>query len=211
MGTIRDWLTLIERILLPPSLRSALEGEAQVRLGSNARPPVLEVRWETPAARGGEDPLDVALPEAGSVPCILNQELLDGGDVESRLTRMIAFEFPPEQTYATGDHLAVQPLNDRDLVMRFVKVLDLQDHLADNFTVMMNDNGDEYPASMPFKMPATFGHVLRTSLDFAMRPEAVGDWMELASSSRIEFRRLGDADRTLVEAASATCVLCRGS
>jgi nitric oxide synthase oxygenase domain/subunit/sulfite reductase alpha subunit-like flavoprotein len=183
VGTIRDWLTLIERILLPPSLRSALEGEALVRLGSDARPPVLQVRWGTPAGGGAGDPLDVVFPEGGSVPRVLNQELLDGGDVESRSTRMIAFEFPPEQTYATGDHLAVQPLNDRDLVMRFVKVLDLQDHLADDFTVVMNDNGDEYPASMPFKMPATLGHVLRTSLDFAVRPDAVADWMELASRS----------------------------
>lgn len=184
VGAIRDWITLIERTLLPPSLRSALEAEALAYQGNELKPAVLKVRWSALAGVNAiRDPLDIEFPEGTTVPCVLNHELLEQGDIESRSIRMIAFEFPSEQTYETGDHLAVQPLNDLELVTRFVRMLDLQSHLGDQFTVVMNDNGDEYPASMPFKMPATLGHVLRASLDFTLRSDTVGDWIELADKS----------------------------
>jgi hypothetical protein len=81
---------------------------------------VLRIRWA--AAPPAGDPIDVAIPEEGSALCVLNEELLKDGDVDARSTRMLALEFPPEQTYETGDHLAVQPLNDRDLVLRFMQL-----------------------------------------------------------------------------------------
>jgi len=178
-GAISDWLTMVTRTLLPPSLKAALDAEAVERLGAQPRPPVLRVRF-APADDAVRDPLEVELPQEGSVPCVVNEELLADGDVASRSTRMVAFEFPADQTYETGDHLAIQPMNNRDLVLRFAEVLGLQGHLGESFTAVMDDNGDEFPASMPFRMPAVLGQVLRTALDFTPQASLVLDWLELS-------------------------------
>lgn len=176
-GTLNDWLTLVERTLLPPSLKAALEAETATRLGSAPKPPVLKLKWAE-AARAG-DPLDIAISEDGSALCVLNEELLKGGDIDSRSTRMLALEFPLDQTYETGDHLAVQPQNAREMVLRFARILGLSDRLGDPFTAVMDDNGEEFPASMPFRMPALLGQILRTTLDFTLQPTLVEDWIEL--------------------------------
>lgn len=176
-GTLNDWLSVVERTLLPPSLKAALEAGAAHKRGSAPQAPSLRITWT--ARPAGEDPLDVEIPASGSAICIRNDELLQDGDIGSRSTRLLVLEFPTDQTYETGDHLAVQPQNDRDLVLRFVRVLGIERHLGDLFCATLHDQGEEIPTAMPFRMPARLGHVLRTSIDFTLQPAQVGDWLQL--------------------------------
>ena len=57
--------------------------------------------------------------EKESSVCLINEELLVDGDINSRSTRRIGFQVPPESSYTTGDHLCVHPLNRMEVVKRF--------------------------------------------------------------------------------------------
>lgn len=169
-AVITDWIAMVRRALLPGSLERALEAARANALSREPAPPTFTLKWSPPSAPiSAADALAIDLPatdgDMALARCTLNDELLDGGDVGSRSTRHLAFELPEGMTYESGDHLAVRPLNPTDMVLRLAERLGCAEHLGSTFEVMVDDNGDVYPAFLAFRTPATLAEVLRRQVD----------------------------------------------
>ncbi|WP_437624507.1 nitric oxide synthase oxygenase [Sorangium sp. So ce1151] len=186
-AAIADWIGMVGRMLLPPSLEQALLAERMERLGRPAEPPVVSVRWLEPPAATGAEPDAAALddvlpaPEGSAVfaECTLNEELLAGGDVATRSTRHLAFALPAGATYQTGDHVAVYPLNAAATVLRLTRRLGCSEQLRFPFEVFVSDNGDTFPATLTFPTPATLAEVLRARVDLKLQAATLVDVLRL--------------------------------
>lgn len=114
-STIDAWLKLMKSTVLPESLEAAIEDSQ----GVAHEPPTYKMKWQHEAAGVEKTVKRFSWSEKESSVCLINQELLKGGDVDSRSTRRIVFDVPPEASYETGDHLSVHPLNSLEMVLRF--------------------------------------------------------------------------------------------
>jgi sulfite reductase alpha subunit-like flavoprotein len=134
-------------------------------------------------------------PEEQSSLCRINEELLVDGDINSRSTRRIGFDVPPESSYVTGDHLAVNPLNSMEMVYRFAacfanefkkiaaahgkefssieELLNWQLQLP--FEVDCIDNGSVYPAQMSFSAPTTLSEALQAGVSLSIAESTAAD------------------------------------
>ena len=153
-------LRVRHRTLCGPSalrvLRTTLveaEKKARARHGGSDQ---LVLKWIDSAEEDAPDDdaalmdrLDLELPDrfgdAVRVECTLNEELLqDTGGPHGhsfRSVRRMQFSFPERQEplYTTGDHVAVQPLNDKARALRTVRLLGLEKHVNSRFDAFVMD------------------------------------------------------------------------
>lgn len=180
-ATIAQWIQLAKNLIMPP----ALENQIEMSLGAT-EPVEYKIKWDNEKPQPTK-PLVTRLElldEEKYSMCRINEELIDSND-PTRSTRRIAFDMPPDQTYETGDHLQVQPLNSLDMVMRFAMCFEdelMNDAIAcgrpsegadklvhyqlqQMFTVECHDNGQVYPAQTCFSTPNTLQQVLQANVN----------------------------------------------
>ena len=109
-----------------------------------------------------------SLPRA-TVPVrvlVLPQE----GDVDLRSVRLLSFELGEQPTppYATGDHIAVHPLNDPQRVLRTARLLGLTGRLDCRFDAYIAHGEQRLDAALPVRLPLTLKEALRLHLDLAL-------------------------------------------
>mmetsp|Transcript_21397 Transcript_21397/g.62513 ORF Transcript_21397/g.62513 Transcript_21397/m.62513 type:complete len:1837 (-) Transcript_21397:3416-8926(-) len=183
-GTVTEWVNLTTRLILPPQLRSEIES----RLGDANEPLKFRMKWEDDveheqAEKGDAGHVKFGIvdafewPEDESVLCRINDELLENGDLERRSTRRIRFDVPPGQSYVSGDHLSVRPLNSIESVERFARCFaeelggegaSLRRMLNRPFGVECEDNGHVYPARLPFSSPAALSKILQSDVGLGL-------------------------------------------
>lgn len=94
-----------------------------------------------------------------------NVELLANQLDESRSTRCIQIELPPDVSYTAGDHLAVYGANDFDIVNRVAKILNIADiEKAVNVRVQNSENANTL-LNVPFNKTVPIKGILRFCLD----------------------------------------------
>ncbi len=187
-GTIAQWLKLMKTLVLPDSLEAAIEA----RMGVANEPLKYKVKWQFENTKTKSE--RYVWPVDKSSLCLMNEELLVGGDITKRSTRRIGFEVPHGTSYISGDHLAVNPLNSMELVYRFAacfasefraaaasqgvekaKTKELLDYmLQQRFEVDCIDNGQAYPAQMCFE-PTTLAEVLQVGISLSISESSAGD------------------------------------
>ena len=113
-GPIAAWIGLITRLILPEPLAVML---AQ-RDPSSMEPAVHRISWLVSDEKTLQSHERLTINDEGC-EVVANEELLVGGDVDSRSTRKITFKLPDGVKYEAGDHLAVLPLNSLARVLRF--------------------------------------------------------------------------------------------
>lgn len=188
-GTIAQWLKLMKTLVLPDSLEAAIEA----RMGVANEPLKYSIKWQEASSSKSKAERFV-WPEEKSSLCVINEELLVGGDITKRSTRRIGFELAPGTSYVTGDHLAVNPLNSMDMVYRFAACFatefkavaasfgetkaTMEDlinwHLQQPFEVDCIDNGHVYPAQMSFE-PSTLAENLQVGIGLSISESSASD------------------------------------
>jgi sulfite reductase alpha subunit-like flavoprotein len=210
-GTIAQWLKLMKTLVLPDSLESAIEA----RMGVANEPLRYQIKWqEDSSTRAKAEPF--VWPEDKSSLCVINEELLVGGDITKRSTRRIGFEMTPGTSYITGDHLAVNPLNSMEKVYRFAacfesefkkvassrgkafsttkELIDWQ--LQQPFEVDCIDNGRVYPAQTSFE-PSTLSENLQVGISLSISESSAGDL--ISAIKPYVPSKVAHADREAVE------------
>jgi len=95
----------------------------------------------------------------------VNRELLSNEANDSRSTRCIQIELPPNATYKAGDHLAVYGANDFEIVNRVANILNIPD-IEKAITIRVQDSDDNSMIlNIPLKKTVPIKSVLRFSLD----------------------------------------------
>ncbi len=115
-GTIAQWIKLMKKIVCPASIEKAV---IQKSSSTVMEPLRFKLEWSVTPGKESDKIQPFVWPEEQSSLCVRNEELLVGGDVETRSTRRLGFQVPPGERYVTGDHLSVQPLNRLEVVKRF--------------------------------------------------------------------------------------------
>jgi len=192
-GTVAQWINLVKNVVLPTSLKQAIEA----RSGAAMEPVQYQIKWQEGGVPSGQQSNDYHWPEEQSAQCVLNEELLVGGDIESRSTRRIGFKVPSGSSYVTGDHLCIHPLNRMEVVKRFAmcfldefistnKKLNNGKHLLDAdelvewqiqqpFEVDCVDNGQVYPAQLCFSTPTTLAQALQAHVGLSLSEGTAAD------------------------------------
>lgn len=187
-GTVATWIQLVKNLVCPESLERAIEA----RMGAASEPLQYMMKWqndEVPADKTTE----FQWPEDQSSLCVINEELLVGGNIAERSTRRIGFKVPAGSSYTTGDHLCVNPVNRMELVKKFLACFvdelasvqkskifsDAEDlvewQLQQPFEVDCLDNGQVYPAQLCFSTPTTLGEALQSSVSLSMSDSGAAD------------------------------------
>lgn len=178
-GPIAEWNFLVSRLVLLVNLRTILESRA-----SDISTPVL--KWLSGPTQPLHEIPRVEWSEDESCICCENEELFQFGDKDARSTRKITFQLPEGETYVSGDHLAVQPLNSMEIVHRFAACFkdefvasyqgsrdDCTDpvlwQMQRPFEVDCIEDGDTIPARLAFSTPASLGVALQLDIDFAIK------------------------------------------
>lgn len=193
---ITQWIDLVSRLVVPNNLQKILESRA----GSKKTPIRYELTWKKDGQM--KDKIErFAWPEEESCLCLENEELMEGGNVDSRSTRKITYEIPEGQSYVSGDHLAVHPLNSMDMVRRFAacfgdeliaacsyassddraEIIEYQ--LQQPFTLDCIEDGDRLPARLAFSTPETLSSALQAYVDLALRPSSVLDLLQVVKKA----------------------------
>jgi len=181
-GTGAEWINLVKNIILPKSLELAIEK----RSGAATEPLHYDVKWGPSDVPRGQRFKSYQWPEEQCSECVMNEELLAEGGTKNRSTRQIGFKVPPGSSYTTEDHLCVNPLNRLDVVRRFALCfLDefiesnemlakrkdqlgagelVQWQLQQPFELDCIDNGQVYPAQLPFSTPITLDRALQANI-----------------------------------------------
>ena len=189
---IAQWIDLMTRLVMPDNLKKVLEARA----GTHKSTICYELTWKDETGNVNEEVERVTWPEEASSLCLENEELMENGDVDTRSTRKITFAVPEGESYVSGDHLAVHPLNSMTMVRRFAacfgdelvgacpsmdgdraKFIEYQ--LQRPFVVDCIENGDRLPARLAFKTPATLGSALQTHIDLLLPSSSVPDFLQM--------------------------------
>jgi len=195
-GTVVQWLKLVKALVLPDSLEAAIED----RMGHANEPLKFQIKWQiasSPKAKAEH----FTWPVDESSSCLINEELLVGGDITKRSTRRIGFEVPFGTSYVTGDHLAVNPLNSMEMVHRFAGCFASEFKavaasrgekkgsteqlvnwiLQQPFEVECIDNGNVTPAQMSFE-PSTLAENLQVGISLSVSESSAGDLISAVKS-----------------------------
>jgi sulfite reductase alpha subunit-like flavoprotein len=182
VSPIAEWNSLVSRLVLPMNLRTILEGRA-----SDLSTPVrYELKWLPGPTQTLHEIPRFEWPEDESCICCENEELFEFGDINARSTRKITFQLPEGQTYVSGDHLAVQPINSMEMVNRFAACFkdelvaacrgfrdDCTDpvmwQMQQPFEIHCIEDGHTIPAHLAFSTPASLGAALQSDVDFTVK------------------------------------------
>jgi sulfite reductase alpha subunit-like flavoprotein len=187
-GTVTQWIKLCKTLVLPDSLETAIENH----MGVTNEPLKYQIKWQ--AALSSPKIERFTWPEDMSSRCLINEELIIGGDITKRSIRRIGFKMAPGTLYVTGDHLSVNPLNSMEMVYRFASCfaaefmavadsrgeematleeqINWQLHLP--FEVDCIDNGQVYPAPMSFE-PTNLAENLQVGVSLSMSESSASD------------------------------------
>lgn len=202
-GPISMWIDLVTRLVMPNNLKNILES----RVGRNQAPIRYELTWNE---QGGEMKTEIerfAWPQDECSLCLENEELMENGDIDSRSTRKITFEVQEGESYVSGDHLAVHPLNSMDMVRQFADCFGdeliaacpspqgdrnhlINYQLQEPFVVECIEDGDRIPARLAFSTPASLALVLQAHVDLSLPVALVTDFLQTAK--RVLFPSAGE-------------------
>lgn len=218
-GTVAQWIKLVKNIVLPTRLEQAIEA----RSGAATEPLQYSIKWQKSLENG---PLQkFTWPDEVSSECLINEELLVGGDVNERSTRRIGFKVPFGSSYTTGDHLCVHPLNNIEVVKRFAKCfideflqLGMYDkdrdtdalvewQLQQPFEIDCIDNGHVYPAQLVFATPTTLGDTLQSGIGLSLSEGNVSDVIGVIT----EYVDFKSDDTMLTEFKEISAAIMEGS
>lgn len=114
--TISQWISKVERIVLPQSLVEHITSLSCLGYTESDDEICYNIEWDS------AKPTTAATAVKQSetlMTCKSNVELLNGCDIESRSTKCVELNLPESVTYESGDHLMVRPWNDEHMVLRF--------------------------------------------------------------------------------------------
>lgn len=223
-GTVTQWLKLMKTMVLPDSLEAAIEA----RMGVSNEPLTYKIKWK-PAASFKVKAERFAWPLDKSSLCLINEELLVGGDITKRSTRRIGFEMPYGTSYVTGDHVAVNPLNSMEMVYRFAecfatelksaatllglkkaKSQDLLDYLLQQpFEVDCIDNGQVYPAQLSFE-PTSLADNLQVGISLSISESSAGDLISVLKNYVPGEGPVAESNETIKKFNEVSAVILEG-
>ena len=168
-----------------------LETAIETHMGVAKEPLKYQIKWQAALSPEIER---FTWPEDMSSRCLINEELIIGGDITKRSIRRIGFEMAPGTSYVTGDHLSVKPLNSMEMVYRFAscfaaefkavaasrgeEMATLEEQinwqLHQPFEVDCIDNGQVYPAPMSFE-PTNLAENLQVGVSLSMSESSASD------------------------------------
>jgi len=150
-GGIDKWYDLVYKRILPDSLLSDLANSLRISTNKENlhRETTYTMKW-TPTMDLNEErltelkPLSCSSDDTTST-CVNNVELFVDGDISLRSSRQVEFELPKgtTTTYETGDHLAVSPINDFELIQRFLLCFSHDLEKAANLNMISKKKGDD--------------------------------------------------------------------
>ncbi|GAB2519045.1 nitric oxide synthase oxygenase [Spirosoma aerophilum] len=181
--TFRQWLDLVARLLGEDPTSTNL---------SVLREPVLQVSFLSPeqVPATAEETRRKSLP-GHAVPVVENRELLKEVIRGSRSTRFIALDISnTNETYETGDHVAIYPCNPSELVQRLTDRLDV-DPDAWFVTSLVDPMGVPVSGDHAYPTPVRVGTVLTEDVDLTLREpidELLKALLKTAESSIDKYR-----------------------
>ncbi|MFD2935675.1 nitric oxide synthase oxygenase [Spirosoma flavum] len=176
--TFRQWLELVARLLGEDPTSADL---------STSSDSLLQVSFLEPSqvSPSTEETHKRKLPGC-NVPVVANRELLKEVIRGSRSTRFIALDIShTDQTYETGDHVAIYPHNPPDLVQRLAARLGI-DTNAWFTTSLVTNKGVTVGGDHPYPEPVNVWQVLTEDVDLAIREpydELLGVLLKTSASS----------------------------
>jgi sulfite reductase alpha subunit-like flavoprotein len=177
---ISEWLTLVERLVLSPSVVQELERRA---LEDGDVPSETVFSW---LGRG----VNVASSRGKDTLCLSNTLLTAPS---TKPVHQVTFQIPVGEKYETGDHLSVQPQNSMVLVGRFLACYFAQIEAAFDGTKSIDQVIDEpfelecvegtmrSTADVVFPMPTTLRVALTEHLDLSMKGAFAVEFVTLCS------------------------------
>lgn len=184
--TFRKWLDLVARLLGEDPTSVDLSTTADTRLQVSFLEP-----HRIPSAAEAQALWDQKLPGC-TVPVVENRELLKKVIIGSRSTRFIALDIShTDQTYETGDHVAIYPQNPPELVNRLANRLGVAPN-AWFTTSLVNTKGHIVSGEHAYPDPVRVGQVLTEDVDLSIREpydELFGALLKTAQST-IDKNRL---------------------
>ncbi|AUD03325.1 nitric oxide synthase oxygenase [Spirosoma pollinicola] len=159
--TFRQWLDLVARLLGEDPTSADLSTTASSQLAVS-----FLASHQVPAT---DSKIRQQLLPGVVVPIVENRELLKEVIIGSRSTRFISLNISgTDQTYETGDHVAIYPHNPPDLVQRMASRLRINPD-AWFTTSLVNSSGHAIDGEHAYPEPVRVGQVLTEDLDLTIR------------------------------------------
>lgn len=177
---IADWIQLVERLILSPSVARELELRALQDPDQRCE---TVFSWLDPGIK-------VETMKGKGSLCLANKRLTDP---VTKAVHQVTFQTPKGASYETGDHLSVQPLNSPELVGRFLACFYSQieeefdgdraiDVVIDQpFELESIEGSNRVAADVVFPMPTTLRIALTEHLDLSMKGSFAVEFVTLCS------------------------------
>jgi sulfite reductase alpha subunit-like flavoprotein len=202
--TIENWICRVKASILPPSIEHAITTKSHQKGPYQRSTSILKWRLQL-----GPKDMVVAEQERARSLCISNRVRAGKGmsskrirpknvsHTNARSIRRITFKVPPGQTYETGDHVSVQPMNSGVSVERFLGCFRdelqrqarigcpsadenlLQWQAGQFFDLEIIEGGIHRPADVVFQTPTTLETLLSRVLEFGMNMTVAKDLLRL--------------------------------
>jgi cytochrome P450/NADPH-cytochrome P450 reductase len=148
--------------------------------------------------RYGDDALDLVVTDSNELSCHLLRSLdnkfatvLSSRELQSpnsgRSTRHIEFKLPKNVDYCVGDHLAIFPENDPELIIRFGSLINEHD-LGRVVTVTAASNDHKVFRHLPFGIPIKVSELLGRHVD--LQAPITASFLNAAVASAVDPEQL---------------------
>ena len=201
--TIKTWLDLVKRILLP----NYIEQLVQLRnsLGPTEEKVINNFKFMKSTVM-----MEASIDTDNPPSMVLANENIAAGPGSTKAVHKVTFELPYEATYTSGDHLAVTPNNPPGLVRRFLVCFESQiSKLATQLGAPEGKNVIDFvskrsfemeaiegssvgPADVVFPLPSTLNLILTNELDLAMKGPFAVDLLSTCIDSCEQFKDMAE-------------------